>query len=358
MGRSKVLIVGAGDVGFRIADFLAARGLARDVVLAGLALGSEGCRAAISDSSGAARVRFVELDARDTGAVETLLKQERPDVAVNSASLMSPWSLLARKDDFGKRLKSAGIGLQLPAQLPVLLSVMTAVRQTGLDILTANISFPDLTGLILKQLGLAPTIGLGNATIILGRAEAAQRRMGDAAPVGRLRVIAQHAQVYDVFEGRAPVNAADRVQLWAGEGAGERHDDLAYAGPRIEAEMDTNILAAAGAVRVINGLLGTTTTFVSAPAPAGMIGGYPVAISDGVVSLDLPDGVDIASLEQWNWNVMARDGIARVDGDGTTHFTAAAQAAVAAIDPGLCEPLRLDDLSARFERLRHAMASS
>ena len=353
-GRGRVLIIGAGDVGFRIADVLSWSGIATDVIVAGLMFGTEPGRAAISESSGRARVRFAELDATDTGAVERLLKAERPDVIVNSASLISPWALLTRKDVFGKRLKSVGLGLQLPAQLPVLLSVMTAVRQSGLDVLTANISFPDLTGHILKQIDLAPTIGLGNATIIQGRAEAALRRSGRGTSE-KVRVIAQHAQVYDVLDARAPVEPSDNAQVWLGGNPATRSDALAYAGPAIEADINVNILAATAAVRVVHALLGSSRSFVSAPSPGGAVGGYPVMIDDGVVSLDLPENVDLETCDRWHWQIMARDGIAQVDSDGTTHFSAAARAAVADIDPVLCEPLRLDRLQQRFERLREAM---
>lgn len=350
-----VLIVGAGDVGFRMAEFLCLNPDVRRVVLAGPPIGSERNRAAICDSLGGASASFVELDALDTAATERLIREVRPRVVVNSASLVSPWALIERTDARGKALKGAGLGLQLPAQLPVLMSVMTAVKSSGLDVRTASISFPDLTGHILGQVGLAPTIGLGNATFIAQRVEAALRRDGrDGAE--RVRVVAQHSQVYAVLGGQAPA-AEDQVQVWLGEDAPRRDDALAYANPPIASDNHVNALAASSGARVVLALLRREgRTHLSAPAPNGLAGGYPVAIHPDRVELDLPAGAAFAELDAWHWRLMQHDGVERVDGDGTTYFTAAARAAVAEIDPALCEPLALGDLKERFARLKQALA--
>jgi streptogramin lyase len=50
------------------------------------------------------------------------------------------------------------------------------------------------------------------------------------------------------------------------------------------------------------------------------------------------------------------DGVERIDDDGTVHFTAACRHAVAALDPGLADPLPVDDLEARAARLDAALA--
>ena len=49
------------------------------------------------------------------------------------------------------------------------------------------------------------------------------------------------------------------------------------------------------------------------------------------------------------------DGVERIDDDGTVHFTEAVRAAVAAVDPGLAEPLEIGDLEARADRLDTAL---
>jgi hypothetical protein len=348
---ARVLIVGPGSVGFRIAEMLATRGLAGSILMAGPFTGVEAVRAAITESSGRARVRFIDCDASDPRNVIPLLRQERPDLVVNSASLLSPWALIEREDALGKTLKSVGIGLQLPSQLPVLLGVMRAVAETGLPLPVANISFPDLTGHILGRLGLAPTIGLGNVTFIQMRAEAALRREAGSSAPPFLRVIAQHAQVYDVLQGRVPENADLRCRVFLGEAA-TRADELAYAGPPIPATAEVNALAAAAAVRVIAALLRGDEQRLSAPAPGGRVGGYPVRIDAGRVTLDLPAGVDLAACEKWHWRLMQQDGVQAVEEDGTVIFTDAARQAVAALDPELCTPLRVRDLRPRFDRLR------
>ena len=74
-------------------------------------------------------------------------------------------------------------------------------------------------------------------------------------------------------------------------------------------------------------------------------------IESGEVTLDFPTGVDRAEAEAFNRGLMALDGVAAIESDGRVHFTDAAQAAVAGLDPALAEPLRLQDLAPRARLL-------
>lgn len=91
-------------------------------------------------------------------------------------------------------------------------------------------------------------------------------------------------------------------------------------------------------------------------APGGLPGGYPVRIGGGSVSLDLPPGVARAEVVAFNERMAHGDGVERIDDDGTVYFTAACREAVAALDPGLAEPLPVSDLEARAARLDAALA--
>ena len=94
----------------------------------------------------------------------------------------------------------------------------------------------------------------------------------------------------------------------------------------------------------------------SVPSPGGLPGGYPVRIDGGAVSLDLPAGLSRDEAIAFNERMAHADGVARIDEDGTVHFTAACRDAVAALDPGLADPLPLGDLAARAARLDAALA--
>ena len=70
-------------------------------------------------------------------------------------------------------------------------------------------------------------------------------------------------------------------------------------------------------------------------------------IADGIVSLDLPPGVDEAEAVAYNERVGRGDGIERIDADGTVHFTDECQAAVASLSSELAAPLAVGDVPAR-----------
>jgi hypothetical protein len=112
------------------------------------------------------------------------------------------------------------------------------------------------------------------------------------------------------------------------------------------------VITAAAALEVLKGLLpGANPIRISAPAPLGKLGGYPVEVSAAGVTLDLPDGCDPHDCEAYHARMTKADGIEAIDADGTVHFTEAAKEILAPIDPRLTEPLALGDLTNRAKIL-------
>jgi len=341
-------------MGGRLAAGLAASGRLREVVLVDLPGNGLDEKVATIASSFDLSVRAVECDARRQREVERLLTSVRPDLVVQAASLQSPWALIRRRDASARALSAAGIGVRLPLQLPCLLSVMRAVRQAGFDGPVANLSLPDLTHPILAALGLAPTVGLGNVAMLLLRVRAALRsRRPEGGELPLVRVVGQHFQVYGVMQARPPADPADRPRVYLGE-HGERADELAYAGPPIAPGIRYNEVTAAAALPVLLALLpGAAPLRWSTPAPAGLPGGYPVRIVEGLVSLDLPPDVELQASAAYCARIGRNDGVERVDPDGTVHFTEEARSAIAEVAPDLGEPLPIGDrvIAARAERI-------
>ena len=155
-------------MGERFAAGLAASGAVHELVLADLSP-ELAVRVATVSSSADCIVRLEPLDARRQQDVEALVRRTTPDLIIQAAALQSPWALVGREDPAARALAAAGLGLRLPLQLPVLLSVMRAIREVGFTGPVANISLPDLTHPILHKIGLAPTVGLGNVSMLLIR---------------------------------------------------------------------------------------------------------------------------------------------------------------------------------------------
>jgi hypothetical protein len=192
------------------------------------------------------------------------------------------------------------------------------------------------------------------------RARAVLReRAGLDAELPLLRLVGQHGQLFDVLQSRLPADPADRPMVWLGDdvAALERHDDLPYLAPPIAPGLAYNALAAAAALPVLRAVLpGGAPLRMSLPAPFGMFGGYPVRIDGGAVTFDLPHGVDLADCVAHCDRAARGDGIERVDADGTVHFTEAAIAEITPFAPDLVEPLTLDDIDRRAERLLELLA--
>jgi hypothetical protein len=224
---STVLIVGLGDMGERVAWGLAAGGRTRRIVLVGRSQPRLEIQAARIASSSDCVVEPVVLDALAQDRVAELLDRVRPDLVVQCASLRSPWALVGREDGAARGVAAAGLGLRLPHQLPVVLAVMRAAKDAGYDGPIANLSLPDLTGPVLRSLGLAPTVGLGNVGMMLRRVRAVLRAGAPEAQLPVVRVLGHHSQVYGVMQALEPASPDDRCRVYLGED-GQRDDALAY----------------------------------------------------------------------------------------------------------------------------------
>jgi hypothetical protein len=358
----RILIVGVGNAGLKIADGLARSGKVDELILGDISPEGGPDIAGMLDSCYDCDVKFIELDGLQQIKVEKLLRDEKPDVVVQSASLTSPWAMYGRTDKVAVALSQAGLGVQLPAQLPILSTVMKAIREVGFNGPVANLSFPDVTHTILGRLGLAPTIGLGNVSISHLRVRAAIRKnlkrekgFPDTFPL--VRLIAHHNQVYNVMKAEMPNDPAERCRVYLGE-EGRRADELAYRGYPIIPDIDFNIITAVAALPAILALLpGAEPLRFSVPAPKALPGGYPVIISDGQVELDLPENVDLQEAVDFHRRLTRHDGVEEVTPEGTVLFTDKAKQAVKDIDPYLCEPLTLQKCLPRWLLLMSYMNS-
>jgi hypothetical protein len=358
----RILIVGVGNAGLKIADGLARSGKVDELILGDISPEGGPDIAGMLDSCYDCDVKFIELDGLQQIKVEKLLRDEKPDVVVQSASLTSPWAMYGRTDKVAVALSQAGLGVQLPAQLPILSTVMKAIREVDFNGPVANLSFPDVTHTILGRLGLAPTIGLGNVSISHLRVRAAIRKnlkrekgFPDTFPL--IRLIAHHNQVYNVMKAEMPNDPAERCRVYLGE-EGRRADELAYRGYPIIPDIDFNIITAVAALPAILALLpGAEPLRFSVPAPKALPGGYPVIISDGQVELDLPENVDLQEAVDFHRRLTRHDGVEEVTPEGTVLFTDKAKQAVKDIDPYLCEPLTLQKCLPRWLLLMSYMNS-
>lgn len=350
----RVLIVGLGDLGRRYADALAASGTPDALILAGGGRGRGPAIAGMIESCHGVRTSYRALDATSLEDTVALFRAERPDIVLQCGSLFSPWEILAGDDPFVVRLRSAGVGIQLPAQIPILLTVMRAVREAGLDCPVVNLSWPDGTNPIMAKLGLAPTLGLGNATMIWARVRAALGREG-GGPIPPVRILGDASTLWACLTAERPEDPERGCRVYLGED-GRRDDSWAYRGHPLDSGAHLNALTCWSSLAVLLALLpGGAETCCSCPGVDGLYGGYPVRVAEGKVGFDLPPGVSLEEAVAFNHSLARDDGIAEVREDGTVIYTEAAQQVMADIDPVLAQPLAPDAALGRFGHLVAAL---
>lgn len=356
----RIIVVGLGDLGRRLATLLALRpsDAELEVSVAGRPRPSTVQFTRTLRRTARVPVHFVPVDEFTSGAFEYLLSRERPDVAVHCAALLDPWLVPSRRDPIGRALGRAGFALQLPAQLPLIRNFMRAVRTAAPDLLVVNCSYPDVVNAVLSTEQLAPTVGAGNVQMIQHRIMgtlAGRAALSEGALTEPVRVIAHHAQVDAAMRGCPPPTNAPRPRVFVGPSA-DPEDDLAYAGDPLPGDRSRNALSAVGVAQVVLALAGHGRRQLSLPAPGGLPGGYPVDVNLGSVELDLPPQVDLASARALNEAAAHLDGVDRIQADGTVFFTPAARIAIESVDTRLAEPLTLGDVEARWDLLRDVLS--
>ncbi len=346
--RIKIAILGMGDLARKIALGLAAQGAEVDLLLVSrdARRGAAFARLCAACRTVPATTRFIALDGLDQVAVQAFLKQEQPGLIVQCASLLSPWALYERQDAVALALRKTGFALQLASQLPVVHNLMLAMRAIGVSTLACpiiNCSYPDASNAILGKRELAPTLGIGNAGMILDLARAAYLAQHHV-PARQMRVLAHHAHVAPIVSAQYASTqdcAMPRVFLQH-----EEVTDLAalFGGPPITLERDLNALSAAHALQIIRAFLPQAAPLqTSAPGPFGLAGGWPICIQEQRISLDLPTGLVQADLVQWQRQAARFDGIEQIKDDGSVIFTEAAQAALPSACRVLAQPLQVED---------------
>jgi hypothetical protein len=341
-----IMMLGAGDLGVRIADALLHRGHVSELTLVDLPNGGGAKSAEAMASCISTPIYFDGINALNSNEVEDVLRRRKPDVIVFGAALRNPNAVRISKDPKAQTLWSAGMGVQLAYQVPILLSVMKAVKEVSPDTPLINATVPDICHALLHAGGLAPTAGFGNNGIIQMRVEAnlfrEQLRAGDrnVANVPRVRVIGGFAHVIDVMFGQNPGDVKKEPLVFLGEEGTRAGGDAVYAGEDLANSItNPNMPTALSAMPVIEALLpGGADTYTSMPGPLGMLGGYPVKISNQKIELDLPPSITLEEAVKFNQLSNPIIGVERIDTDGTVYYTEAAQRTMADLEPRLTEP--------------------
>lgn len=337
----KIMILGgAGRVGMQITAELLRAGVQTVLVdilpqpqlakMAGRLLND--ARLAVGTAVG--RVTVVGgVDALNIKAVTAIIASESPDLVINYAIPIT-WDATKRLANYA-RVSAAGLGAFTPIQVFTPLRVAQAIAEVGLPVRLMVGNLPDITIPVIAGVARAggvvqPVCGAGNVGLnqIAMRRQIAEEQKVDFESV-EIALVSHHvhwvAPREPGYSNEAPFLAQVKIN---GEDVSEQLGELrALMNRGVQNQYEsgaafsttTGILAS----RVALALLDETDSEhrLHTPAPNGLPGGYPVCISGGQVTVDLPNEWQLETAIAAMEDCQALDGVEKIEADGSVQFT-------------------------------------
>ncbi len=332
-GKSKVVaIFGLGDLGKQLALTFAATKPTEKLILVGYNTKRGNEFASIISACIGKKVDFFCINGLCLSSMREFIVNVRPDIIVQCASLVSPWAAFGKSSISLDSFRAAGFAANISAQLPIITNLMQAIELEKFNCITINSSYPDVTNMVLKNIGKSPDIGIGNVGMIRRIIQLNYPNLSD-----KLRVFAHHSQVWSFLKGH---NYQEGIQVKIFNDSDDVSKEVKPRASGIPITKELNSLAASHALEILLGYLDEKTeTFSSAPGVLGLPGGWPIRISNGKAFLDMPQGVTIDEIVHYQNAAGKLEGIEEVATDGTIYFTEKLQQTLPSKYKILGEPL-------------------
>jgi hypothetical protein len=369
--KPSVMIVGLGDLGSAVLELLAREQWVGRIVACSRSVerGIQRCNLARMGAMAQGRapvIDFIPLDLNQEESVGELVLRESPDLIFNAASLQTWWLTDLLPPEPRARIQSAGFGVWLPVHLTLTLKLMRALGAVGYRGVTLTAPFPDVVNCVLDHLGLAPTSGVGNLDEIVPKVRSlAAAKLGAQLERVQVTLVAHHALEPLAFrEPPGPGRGSEsstiedippfflRVEL-DGRDVTEaiRAPELLLAPYPLPSGPAFSYLTAGSTLRLMEAVLSESETFLHAPAPHGLPGGYPVIAGRRDVRPAPITGLTLAKAIAINERSHRFDGIERIEGDGTVVFLERAVELLRSTLRYDCKRLRPQDAEARAMEL-------
>ena len=272
-------------------------------------------------------VSHAYMDLWDVDQTARTISKFQPDI-VFCAVTLQPWMAIAKlPSPYYERLHQAQLGPWLPFHLTLVYKLMLAIQKTGLSPKIINATYPDVINPALSKIGLAPTTGVGhlsNNIPALGKSVAL--KIGEPLEHIEIRFIAhQHLSYRISRQGNAGHTPFHLTVLLRGHDITELLDmqtifePLSTTYKRLGGSVG-NLMTAASAAVVFDGMVNDTGQITHAPGPNGLPGGYPVKVTREGVEVILPHNVTMEQAISINEVGQHLDGIEKIDDNGTIYF--------------------------------------
>jgi len=328
--KPSVLIVGIGEVGRYILEFLARDNTKINIVAADLHLPDVEAKInnAILGAAFQSRypdVKALEIDLFDLERTADILNELQPDVVINCAVLQT-WHVIRRlPENVYSRLSSAGLGAWLPVQLTLAMKLAQAIKLSGISAHYINTSLSDLTNPLLDAMGIPPTIGIGNIALIESAVRTLVARILEIPGTKVvLKMVAHHVHWVTWREAGYREGAPFYMKIFAsGQDVTDRFDTLDLMKKAIllyPSGTYFSAVSASSAIQNLGALLSKEAVSIHSPGPNGLPGGYPVILSREGARVDLPADISLDEAINMNKEAQTYDGIKEIDAGARVHF--------------------------------------
>jgi len=327
--KPTIMLIGLGDLGNVILEFLAREEQLGQIVACDInkELGIARCN--LAQLSAVAQgytpsLSFTSLDINDREAVIEVVKREKPDIILNTASMQTWWLSDLLPSEQAALIKSAGFGVWLPVHLTLTLKLMEALHESDYKGIMLTAPFPDVINCVLGRLDLAPTCGIGNLDEIVPKVRLlAAQSLGVSIEEVRVLLVAHHALEPAVFGEPAKEIPPYFLRIeYDGNDVTEavRGDELLFTPFPLPPGPAIHFLTAGSTARLIRALLSDREVLMHAPGPKGLPGGYPVIVSNKDVQIAPIKGLTVEEAIAINERSHRLDGIESIEADGTVVF--------------------------------------
>lgn len=250
----------------------------------------------------------------------------KPDVIFSAVSMQSWWVMFGLPEAKFTKLYEACFGPWVALHLAPTSALMQAVRAAGSTATVVNAAFPDAVHPALAPSDLSPHVGIGN---VANNVPGLRTVIADLLKVETYQVSIRFAAHHYVSHrltrtgdsGGAPFWLQVLVDGCVTEAVTPAEAfNLLKTRYRRTSGMPGQAMTVASALSVLEPMLRGSEALVHAPGPLGLVGGYPVKISDRSVQVALEGGDKILA-EDINIAGQKFDGIERIGEDGTIYFT-------------------------------------
>jgi malate/lactate dehydrogenase len=268
---------------------------------------------------------FEKIDLFDINGTAEFLKEHKPTVICNLASLGSWWiTRLLPPDDYKK---VGPVGPWLPNHLTLAHKLMLAVKKSGIETGVVNGAFPDATNVVLSKLKLEPVCGGGNMDLGLGRVKRIiARTLKVPFRSVHLYGVGHHGAYYTARMGgpfyvKVIVDGEDVSDLWPSMKITKLYQEAGYGviTQYKSALVDQMRTASSFLKHVLAIYYDTSVVHTCVTGVEGLPGGYPARLSRRGAEVVLP-GISREDAIRINEKGAEIDGIEKIKGDGTVVF--------------------------------------